>query len=201
MEQTDRQLILRIQNGDEDAYEVIYHRYNSVVWRQLRGIVRNDEVANDLVQEVFLRVWTNAQQWEGRGNFQGWLLKLSTNLALNHLRTVRRHPQLPLEPPDELFEGEEGQENWFSTRYLEEGSLGPAETLEKIETYRELRRMIDELPDEKREVFSLIHDAQLETREVAQKLGIPEGTVKSRLYYSNKLLTRKWEKPGEVEKD
>jgi RNA polymerase sigma-70 factor (ECF subfamily) len=201
MEQTDRQLILKIQNGDEDAYETIYRRYNNVVWRQLRGVVRNDEVANDLVQEVFLRVWTHAQQWDGRGSFQGWLLKLSTNLALNHLRTVRRHPQLSLEPPDELFEGEEGQENRFSARYLEEGSLGPAETLEKIETYRELRRMIDELPEEKREVFSLIHDAQLETREVAQKLGIPEGTVKSRLYYSNKLLARRLENPGEVESD
>lgn len=194
MEQTDRQLILNIRSGDEEAYETIYRRYSNIVWRQLRGIVRNDEAANDLVQEVFLRVWTHAQQWDGRGSFQGWLLKLSTNLALNHLRKARRHPQLTLDPPGEPLE-EEGQENRFSTRYLEEGSLGPAETFEKIETYLELRRMIDELPEEKREVFSLIHDAQLETREVAQKLGIPEGTVKSRLYYSNKLLARKWEQP------
>ena len=60
-----------------------------------------DREADDLTQETFLRVWTRSEQWDGRGSFTGWLYRIATNLALNHLRSVKRRRQRPLELPAE----------------------------------------------------------------------------------------------------
>ena len=63
-------------------------------------LVRDEPAAEDLLQETFLRVWTRAGQWNGQGTFKGWLFRIATNLALNHLRTRRRRPEQPLELPE-----------------------------------------------------------------------------------------------------
>jgi RNA polymerase sigma-70 factor (ECF subfamily) len=70
-------------------------------------IVRNETVAQDLVQEVFLRVWTRADQWDGRGKVKGWVYRIATNLSLNHLRFEKRRPQQRLEIPADDFEDTE----------------------------------------------------------------------------------------------
>ena len=65
-------------------------------------IVREPAATEDLVQEVFLRVWTRAEQWQGSGTVKGWLYRIATNLSLNHLRSVKRRPQQPLEISTEI---------------------------------------------------------------------------------------------------
>ena len=188
---SDQDLIEQIQAHDADAFETLFARYGAMIRRHLLRTVRDEYAADDLVQEVFLRVWTCAQQWDGRGALKAWLFRIATNLALNHMRSVRRRRQQPLEiPPDVDDEEEESPvPGWM----IDTSSLGPDAELERSERRALFHRLVDELPEEKREVIRLVHDAEMEIREVAETLGIPEGTVKSRLHYATKRLAREWE--------
>lgn len=188
---SDQDLVEQIQARDEDAFEMLFARYGETVRRHLVRTVRDPYAADDLLQEVFLRVWTHAHQWDGRGAFTSWLLRIATNLALNHLRTVRRRRQQPLEiPPDPDDEEDESPvPSWM----IDTSSLGPDAVLEQTEQRALFRRLVDDLPEEKREVIRLVHEAEMEIREVAETLGIPEGTVKSRLHYATRRLAQDWE--------
>jgi RNA polymerase sigma-70 factor (ECF subfamily) len=162
-----------------------------MIRRHLVQIVRDEAAAQDLVQEAFLRVWTRAEQWEGRGFFKAWLYRIATNLALNHLRSVRRRREQPLEVPNEWADDEE-EESSVPAWLIDTSAIGPDVALELAERRRRLQRLLGRLPEEKREVFRLVHEMELSVRDAADELGIPEGTVKSRLYYAKRRLAREW---------
>lgn len=187
---TDAELLARVCAHDVDAFEMLSTRYRMSIYRHVLFATHDDSAAEDIVQEVFLRFWTHAEQWHGRGSFKSWLFRIATNLALNHLRTLRRHRQQPLETSaDPLDESDEsGVPAWMVDHALP----GPDIILEEGERSQLLQQLIEELPEEKRAVFRLIYDAEMETRQVAQTLGIPEGTVKSRLHYALRQLAQKW---------
>jgi RNA polymerase sigma-70 factor (ECF subfamily) len=192
MQRSDQALITQIQAHDATAFEAFYDRYHALLHRHVLAMVRETVATEDLVQEVFLRVWTRAEQWDGTGSVKAWLYRIATNLALNHLRTVRRHPQQPLEAVtvDDMGVQEEiNVPNWLIDAVI----FQPPAMLEVAERMRQLQRLVDELPDDKREVFWLVYEAELDLRTVAAQLGIPEGTVKSRLYYSKQQLKNRWE--------
>jgi RNA polymerase sigma-70 factor (ECF subfamily) len=92
---SDQHLMGRVRERDARAFEALFERYGELIRRHLARITRDDAAAQDLVQEVFLRVWTRAEQWDGRGPFKAWLYRIATNLALNHLRSVRRRREQP----------------------------------------------------------------------------------------------------------
>ena len=191
MEQrTDHELIRQICAGDASAFEALFGRYHESVRRHLLRTLRDEHAAEDLTQEVFLRIWTRADQWNGLGAFRAWALRIATNLALNHLRTVRRRRELPLEPARErgpdLRPGPEPA--WL----IAPGSGQPEQAMEQLEWRERLQRLLQQLSEEKREVFTLAHDAELGVGEIASRLGIPAGTVRSRLYYARKELARQW---------
>src|SRR5437764_9826197 len=94
---SDQELVARVRERDAGAFEALFERYRGRITRRLVRVVRDEGAAGDLAQEVFLRVWTRAAQWDGRGSFRSWLLRIGTNLALNHLRSVRRRREQPLE--------------------------------------------------------------------------------------------------------
>ena len=104
---SDRDLVEQVLERDAHALETLFDRYGEMVHRHLVRLVRDSAAAQDLVQEVFLRVWTRAEQWNGRGAFKAWLYRIATNLALNHLRSIRRRREQPLEMADTWSEGEE----------------------------------------------------------------------------------------------
>jgi RNA polymerase sigma factor (sigma-70 family) len=89
MAPADRTLIEQIQVQDEKAFEILTERYESQLWAHIYRTVRNKAAADDLIQELLLRVWTRSDQWRGQGSVKGWLYRIATNLALNNLRTVR----------------------------------------------------------------------------------------------------------------
>jgi len=188
--QSDHDLIRHVCEQDSRAFEVLFARYQEPVRQRLLGMVRDPNTAEDLTQEVFLRVWTHAEQWNGRGPFKAWVLRIATNLALNHLRTVRRRRELPLELPAEPTE--ESELTPVPIWMIDTATRRPEEALVDAEQCERLQRLLEELSEDKREVFRLIHDAELEVREVAANLGIPEGTVRSRLHYAKKQLAREW---------
>jgi RNA polymerase sigma-70 factor, ECF subfamily len=185
----------RIRERDAGAFEVLFARYREILRRYLARTVKDDAAADDLVQEVFLRVWTRAAQWDGQGSFKAWLFRIGMNLALNHLRGARRRGERPLEvgPEDEREEGEAVEPGWL----IDLSTPAPEAVLEQEERQRQVRLLVDALPWEKREVFRMAHEAQMEMHEIADALGIPEGTVKSRLYYARKRLAQAWRELNE----
>jgi RNA polymerase sigma-70 factor, ECF subfamily len=190
MNLSDYELMARVCEHDAEAFEVLCERTGEPLRRHVLRMLRDADAAEDLLQETLLRAWTHAAQWDGHGTPRAWLFRIATNLALNHIRTLRRRPQQPLEVPPDPTDPED--EPTIPSWMIDRASLGPDEALEVTERLALLRRLVAGLPEEKREVLRLIHDDELEIAEVAQVLGIPPGTVKSRLHYATRRLAREW---------
>jgi RNA polymerase sigma-70 factor (ECF subfamily) len=188
---SDQQLLTAIQHGDVAAFDTLVARFEASVRRRVVRVVRDHSVAEDVAQDVFLRVWMRADQWSGRGTVRAWLLQIATNLALNALRARRRQRQRLLDgghDPD----GEEqaaAAPGWM----IDESALGPDEAAELAEQCELLRHLVGDLSDPMREVCRLIYEEQMTVRQAAEALGIPEGTVKSRLHYAVRRLARAWQ--------
>jgi RNA polymerase sigma-70 factor, ECF subfamily len=190
---TDSDLALRVQAQDEEAFEILYTDYHESIYLHLCSIVRSEPAAQDLLQEVFLRLWTRANQYTGQGNFKAWLYRIATNLALNYLRTLRRHPAEALPANDETGWDEWNEEEIAAPGWLIDNSaLGPHQLVEMAEYNAAIHQAIDRLPHEKREVIQFVLEMELSIRDTANRLGIPEGTVKSRLHYAQKQFNQVW---------
>ena len=185
---TDRDLAAALVARDERAFEELYALYGEGILRHVSCLVRTD-AAQDLAQEAFLRAWQRAEQYDGRGTFKAWLYRIATNLALNHLRTVRRRREQPLYADEGLEAGEEDVPAWM----FDDGALGPDAALERSERLALVRRLLDGLAEGKRELLRLVHEYEMSVRDAADELGIPEGTAKSRLYYARKQLAQQWQ--------
>jgi len=190
---TDRDLAAGLVAGDERAFEQLYADYGEGIRRHISRMVRSG-AAQDLAQEAFLRAWQRAEQWDGRGTFKAWLYRIATNLALNHLRTVRRRREQPLcssghSGGAQEADGEEDAPGWM----YDDGALGPDVAVERSERLAQVQQLVDGLSDSKRELFRLVNEYEMSIRDAAEELGIPEGTAKSRLYYARKQLAQQWQ--------
>ena len=194
--QSDRELIEQIRERNAYAFEVLFNRYRHLLHKHILRIVRDERAAEDLVQEIFLRVWTSATQWDGRGELKSWLYRIATNLSLNHLRTVHRRRQQPFEIPEDSYDDEDGTSTQMPAWLIDSASPEPQAVLEQIEQREILWELVDGLPDGKREVLHLVYGAEMDIRQVADELGVPIGTVKSRLHYTLKRLAREWKELG-----
>ncbi len=187
----DQDLVERILERDAHAFEQLFERYEEMIRRHLMHIVRDEAMAQDLVQEVFLRVWTRAEQWNGQGPFKAWLYRIATNQALNSLRSVRRRREQPLDEPEEWADEEEG--SLIPAWLVDVSALGPDASLELSEQRDQFRQLVERLPEDKREAFRLVHQMEMSIRAAADELGVPEGTVKSRLHYAKNRLASQWQ--------
>ena len=187
---SDQDLIERVLECDGRALEALFERYGEMIRRHLARMASDNAVAQDLLQETFLRVWTRAAQWDGRGSFKAWLYRIATNLALNHLRSVRRRKEHPLEVASEW---DSDADDYVSPAWtIDSDAPEPEDVLEMAERHERYRRLVGRLPEEKREVLHLVHEMEMSLQDAADELGIPEGTVKSRLYYAKQRLAQEW---------
>ena len=160
-------------------------------WAQrLGGILHDETAAEDLLQEVFLRLWTRAEQWKGTGTLRGWLLRTATNLALNYLRSVKRQRSQPLEFQREFDDEDEEAQQRVPGWMIDNAAVRPDVALDRSEQLAEARNLVDALPEQQREVIRMVHEMAMDIREVAEQLNIPPGTVKSRLHYARNVLSR-----------
>lgn len=186
---SDEELLAKIAARDGQAFETLAARYRDALRRYLIGMARQPDVADDLLQETLLRVWTRAEQWDGRGTVKAWLFRAATNLALNDLRNRKRRREQSLEPGDtDSADDAPPAPAWM----LDTATPTPEQCALQSEEAHRLRRLVAGLPETRRDMLRLVYEEDMELRDVAGLLDIPEGTVKSRLYHARKYLSRCW---------
>jgi RNA polymerase sigma-70 factor, ECF subfamily len=169
---SDEVLIRRIAQGDRLAMQVLFARHHVRVYRFVLRLVRNEATAEDLISEVFLDVWRQADRFEGRSAVSTWLLAIARFKALSSMR--RR-------PDEELDEEAAGA--------IEDASDTPEVSLQKKDKSGLLRKCLEQLSREHREVIDLVYYHEKSIEEVAEIVGIPEATVKTRMFYARKKLS------------
>jgi RNA polymerase sigma-70 factor (ECF subfamily) len=168
---SDEVLVGRIANGDRLAMQVLYARHHVRMFRFVVRLVRDASMAEDLISEVFLDVWRQAGRFEGRSSASTWMLAIARFKALSALR--RR--------PDEEFDED-------SAAAIEDESDDPETTLEKKDKSALIRGCLAGLSAQHREIVDLVYYHDKSVGEVAEIVGIPENTVKTRMFYARKRL-------------
>ena len=176
---SDESLIARIAQGDRLAMKVLYGRHHVRVYRFALRLTRDESVAEDLISEVFLDVWRQAGKFEGRSAVSTWLLAITRFKALSVLRR-RKDAELDDE----------------TAAAIEDTSDDPEVVLEKQDTGNALRQCISALTPEHREVIDLVYYHEKSVEEAAAIMGIPENTVKTRMFYARKKLAELLKKAG-----
>jgi RNA polymerase sigma-70 factor (ECF subfamily) len=168
---SDEVLIGRIANGDRLAMQVLYARHHVRVFRFVIRFVRDETTAEDLISEVFLDVWRQAGRFQGRSSVSTWMLAIARFKSLSALR--RR--------PDEEFDED-------STAAIEDEADDPHLTLEKKDKSALIQKCLAGLSAQHREVIDLVYYHNKSVEEAAAIVGIPESTVKTRMFYARKRL-------------
>jgi RNA polymerase sigma-70 factor, ECF subfamily len=169
---SDEVLIAKIAQGDRLAMEALFARYRVRVFRFVLRMVRNDATAEDLNGDVFLDVWRQAGTFEGRSAVSTWIFSIARYKALTVLQ--RR-------PEEELDVERAGT--------IEDQADDPEVTLAKKDKAAVLRQCLVKLSAEHREIVNLVYYQQKSVEEVAGIVGIPEATVKTRMFYARKKLS------------
>ncbi|MEK7487365.1 MAG: sigma-70 family RNA polymerase sigma factor [Planctomycetota bacterium] len=182
----DVQLMLRVNDGDSTAMEDLYHIYRKPILNFFYHLVWNQEKAEDYMQEVFLRVW-RVENYQPTGKFSTWIFQIAKNFWLNEREKIQRRPShFSL---DEEKSSEEGGES-FSTD-VEGKEVPPQEQLLKDELHTQIQKAIDGLSEKHKLVYLLSEYQGFKYQEIADIVGIPVGTVKSRMSNAEKELRRR----------
>lgn len=166
---TDRALLLAVRAGDQDAFACLLSRY----WTPLLGFVvsltGSEAGAEDVAQEVFIRIWAHREAWDNRGSPRAYLYRIARNLALN-ARRDRQTAHRRLAPLPTMETSRNGAAR-------AKGADHPEHRLAVRTLEADIRRAIDALPSRRREVFTLARFQGLSHREIAETLGIASQTV------------------------
>lgn len=168
-------LIERAQAGDPAAFREIFLRHRGDVARLVYRMIGPVPDVEDVVQEVFLHVYRSLPSFRGESRFSTWLYRLAVNVARMHVRKGRSRPRFAdVEVPEAPRDGEPQDM--------------PDDALERRERVRTLYRLLDGLSDKKREVL-VLHDLEgVPAKDIAEIVGVPVLTVRTRLFYARKEL-------------
>ena len=173
---SDEQAMWRVQmHDDHAAFARLVERWETPIQRLCARMTGDLHRAEDLAQEAFTRVFARRRDFEPSGRFSTWLWRIAINLCHDENRRRLRRPELSLDEPLD-GSGDAGSHNVASD------ALSPAEVVEKLEQAEIVRRALLRLPETQRTVVILRHYEGLKFIEIAEVLGIPEGTVKSRMF-------------------
>jgi RNA polymerase sigma-70 factor (ECF subfamily) len=182
---SDADVIARARKGDHDAFRVLVERYQERAYGLALRVLRDEEWARDVVQEGFLKVYRSLDRFEGRSSFYTWLYRIVMNLCLDAKRSDRssRHVEWDETAP---LEADPASADAVSAVHQE--FTGPAGSLERAELREFMARAIEQLPDDARQTLLLREVEGLSYAEIAECLGVPKGTVMSRLHHARRRV-------------
>lgn len=175
-EGADAALVSRAQSGDVAAFEALYKKYSTMVFRTAYAILRDRYAAEEVTQECFIRAYRGLARVEPCESLGPWLHRIAVNLSYNWWRQTHRYPILPLE--------------FLTMTQHSARAETPQAALHRAEVSDVVARALDTLGFDQRAVLVLFYLGGFSIEEIAYILDCPEGTVKSRLHYGRAKLRR-----------
>jgi len=173
----DHQLVVRVAKGDERAFLSLYDRYASRVYALTLRVLGDTMLAEEATQDTFLKLWSRARQFNpGKGQLAPWLLTIAHRTALDRLRLENRRP--PTSNP------QDPDQTW--------STLPDETTLNGEARWRSLYFAVQSLSEDQRQVIDLAYYKGMSQSEIAEVLGWPLGTVKTRIRAAMQALRRHW---------
>lgn len=181
----DNALISAYLEGDEYAFEVLVSRYQNRLVNYLNRLIHDFDMAADLAQEAFIRVYRNANRYQAQYQFSTWLYRIATNLAIDEMRRRQRKGRFFFYNVMGWLQRDDG------TYVLPDLRHSPEKTLDRTEKLERLQGAIDSLPEKYRLAFVLKEVQEFSYEETSGILGVSLGTVKSRVHRAKLLLRKK----------
>lgn len=184
-EVTDEVLMMRFQAGDKPSFSALVRKHKVSIYNFILRQVRSPSAAEDLVQDVFVRIVQNAADFKHEARFSTWAYAIARNLCIDHLRkmSLRKHPSLDQAAPGSSDGPSLGEHM---------ADAHPRMSAERVAIGTELQQKItacvETLPPEQREVFLLREIGNVPFKDIATMTGVPENTVKSRMRYALERL-------------
>ena len=171
---SDQELVRLYIQGDEGAFEALVNRYQEQVFSKILFIVRDQEVANDLFQDTFIKVihTLKSGKYQEEGKFLPWVLRIAHNLAIDHFRKARKIPVVRSTDEFDVFAG------------IADGDRDVETAMMHSEIERDVRMLIERLPEEQREVVLMRIEEDLCFREIAERTGVSINTALGRMRYA-----------------
>ena len=176
----EAQIVRRVLQGDVNAFEKLVTEYEKAVYAIALRMTGNAEDAADMTQETFIKAYNSLQSFRGESKFSVWLYRIASNVCLDFLRSRSRKPTVSLSVEDD--EGEETELD------IADESQSPEQLLERGLTRDAVRRGLEALPPDYRQILLLREIQGLSYEEIADTLSIEVGTVKSRIFRARKRL-------------
>jgi RNA polymerase sigma-70 factor (ECF subfamily) len=177
MEDSDSVAVARVKAGDGDAYRALVDRHSRSVFRLAYRMTGNEQDAEDVVQETFLRAYRQLHRYEARASFGTWLYRIAANYSLDLVRSRKRHPQVELEPAEAPFEAPSG-------------APGPDRLLLGDEVQKTVASTLEQLSQQERTAFVLRHFEGQSIDEIASALGLSGNAAKHSIFRAVQKLRR-----------
>ena len=182
---TDQQLVHLYVNGDAEALSALVTRYKDKIYTSIYLLVKDKYLAEDIFQDVFIRVIDTLKggRYVDEGKFLPWAMRIAHNLCVDHFRKVKRTPTIKTSEDSDIFES------------LNFSEAGADQRMMNNQSHDKVRKMIDMLPEDQREVIILRHYADLSFKEISQLTNCSINTALGRMRYGlinlRKLMTEK----------
>lgn len=196
-DESDEGLMLRYQKGDIRAFEVLLSRHRKPVYNFILRYVGEPAQAEDLLQEVFLRIIKSVEAYERQAKFTTWMYTIARNLCVDASRRLKHRRTSSLDSPMDRDEGKDGA---TLLDVVSDGSLAVDRRVIGNELHGKLHAAIEKLPEEQREIFLMREFLDMPFKDIANVVGCPENTVKSRMRYALEKLREDLEEYADMAK-
>jgi len=179
---SDAEVMLRVRAGDQPAFEYLVQKYRRPLVSFMYRMARNPSAAEDLAQEVFLRVYRSRGTYEASAKFTTWLYRIATNLAVNHARDTRH------ERPEVTVSLDAPDEETGSTFELPDGALSAEQAMARRERVLAIRGKVGALPERQKLAVIMHKYQQMDYKQIAEVLKLSESATKSLLFRAYETL-------------
>lgn len=184
MDVSDEVLIARFKEGDDSSFRELVEKYQSRVYSIVLAIIGDKNDAEDLSQEIFVKVYRFLHQFKGRSKFFTWLYRLTINTCISARNKKKKD--------NEIYQFQ-SEKNLISAHILQSDAKSPMEILQNKELEEKIKLALDSLSDGLKEVFVLREIEDLSYKQLSKIFNCPEGTIKSRLFRAREELKKKLE--------
>ena len=177
----DAQMVAAVLDGDSTAYRGLVEKYQNRVYSMVYGMVRSREDARDLAQEAFVKAFKNLKTFRLESSFYTWLYRIAMNVAIDFIRKRKRRAVAGF---DEGIAAKDADGGIAEIHHTD----SPSVSLERKQLYSQIMESLEQLPTDQKQVILLRELEGLSYKEISEIMGIPEGTVMSRLFYARKKM-------------